>query len=500
MLIRVNDKKVKIIERDFVNSGELNVHKCNFDFSEEYNDLIKKAIFMDEQKNSYVRTITNNICNIPTEILSQKGLCKIGVYGYELDENENEVLRYSPKPTLFYINEGSYVGNNSSMIVDTSTGTIEPKDVVNGKIGFSKGEEIVGTLKTEIKNVKSTLETQIITPTTSHLIDEIIVEPLELETKSTTITSNGTSTIAKSLNKDGMSEVEINVNVPEPSGTYNIVENGNYNVKDYAEASVNVPMPSGTLNITQNGTYNVNDYAEADVAVPGIIPTGTYNIDQNGTYDVTNYANANVSVREPTGTYNITQNGTYNIKQYAEVDVNTPVPTGTMNITQNGNYDVSQYANASVAIDKNTKITTTFDNNASKPHNHIVEIPIIDTSAVTNGNQMFEGYQQLVTLPQIDTSSMTSFQYMFRRCYALTNVPILDTHLVTIFRDTFTDCTSLSNQSLDNILVMCINATSYTGTKRLSVLGIRTTTYSQELIESLPHYQDFVDAGWTISG
>ena len=59
-------------------------------------------------------------------------------------------------------------------------------------------------------------------------------------------------------------------------------------------------------------------------------------------------------------------------------------------------------------------------------------------------------------------------------------------------------CFSLSDTSLDNILQMCINATSYTATKTLNHIGIYLDTYPASRIQALPHYQDFLDAGWTI--
>lgn len=56
----------------------------------------------------------------------------------------------------------------------------------------------------------------------------------------------------------------------------------------------------------------------------------------------------------------------------------------------------------------------------------------------------------------------------------------------------------LTDASLDNILQMCINATSYTETKTLAELGLSNYRASVSRVEALPHYQDFLNAGWTI--
>jgi hypothetical protein len=45
---------------------------------------------------------------------------------------------------------------------------------------------------------------------------------------------------------------------------------------------------------------------------------------------------------------------------------------------------------------------------------------------------------------------------------------------------------------------MCINATSYTGTKTFSKFGFNSGYYAASKIQSLPSYQDFITAGWTI--
>lgn len=103
MKIKVTKNEVKVLKENTVNTGEYNVNKCHFEFSDEYTDeLIKIAVFNDIEV-----PIFNDECDIPTKILNQARFYKIGVYAYETVDNEL-VLRYSPKYALFEVNDGSF--------------------------------------------------------------------------------------------------------------------------------------------------------------------------------------------------------------------------------------------------------------------------------------------------------------------------------------------------------------------------------------------------------
>lgn len=106
MQIKVTQNEVKI-NKDILNDGEYNIHKCQFNFDEEYNGLVQKAVFTLNDGNSYLETIVNNECNIPIEVL-EEGVLKIGVYAYETN-NDELVLRYSPSPDIIHVFDGSYV-------------------------------------------------------------------------------------------------------------------------------------------------------------------------------------------------------------------------------------------------------------------------------------------------------------------------------------------------------------------------------------------------------
>lgn len=107
MKVQVTVNNVRIIEPSILNENEYNIHECEFEFVEEYNGLSKKAIFTNEAGADYIVSIVNDKCSIPSEVLKEKEFVKLGVYAYDI-ENEELVLRYSPKPTEFYVQEGSY--------------------------------------------------------------------------------------------------------------------------------------------------------------------------------------------------------------------------------------------------------------------------------------------------------------------------------------------------------------------------------------------------------
>ncbi len=129
----------------------------------------------------------------------------------------------------------------------------------------------------------------------------------------------------------------------------------------------------------------------------------------------------------------------------------------------------------------------------------LMAVPLLNTSTVTNMYSMFENCSSLKEIPLLNTSAVSNMRSMFKGCMALKTIPVLNTSSVTNFQQTFTNCYLLSDTTLDNILQMCINATSYAGTKTLQYLGIASYNgYPVTRIQALPHYQDFLDAGWTI--
>lgn len=154
--------------------------------------------------------------------------------------------------------------------------------------------------------------------------------------------------------------------------------------------------------------------------------------------------------------------------------------------------------NGNVVSEFNTKVdgSQTYTN-SERLNSLITKIDSFDTSNFTSMKNLFRS-TRITTAPFLDMSNVTDVDSMFFACLNLVNVPIYNTSKITNFDSMFFACSNLSDESLNNILQMCINATSYTGTKTLQQLGLRSTSYTTSRIQGLSNYQAFIDADWTI--
>ena len=128
----------------------------------------------------------------------------------------------------------------------------------------------------------------------------------------------------------------------------------------------------------------------------------------------------------------------------------------------------------------------------------LLYVPVLNTSKVTNFANMFSGCSKIEEVPLLDSKRVTTFQNMFNNCTKLKTVPVFDMTSASSLQGMFSGCPALSDTSLDNILKMCSSKPDYAYTKTLAYLGFSSTNYPAERIQALPHYQDFLDASWTI--
>ena len=135
-------------------------------------------------------------------------------------------------------------------------------------------------------------------------------------------------------------------------------------------------------------------------------------------------------------------------------------------------------------------------------YRYIKRVSKIDLSNQTSAMYFFNSSPYLVEVGELNTTGVNNFNGIFDGNLILETIPIFDTSSATSMNGMFSNCRSLTDKSVDNILVMCANATSYTGTKTLQRVGFNSGTmtriYPASRIQALPHYQDFLDAGWTI--
>lgn len=196
-----------------------------------------------------------------------------------------------------------------------------------------------------------------------------------------------------------------------------------------------------------------------------------------------------VTLGEQTPTGTITTNSMFYGTNIEQIEVNS---VNNLPVNYNATFqNCKRLKTAQINTPADASIEHMFEGCAA-----LTTVNSFNTSTVNNTRYVFKGCSSLVTAPALDTGNSTIFNEMFNGCTVLANVPVYNTSKCTNFTSMFYQCPALTDTSLDNILQMCINATAYTGSKKLSQLGIANTYDSR--IQALEHYQDFLDAGWVI--
>lgn len=482
MIVKVDEKKVKITKKDSVNSGEYNVHECNFVFSSDYEGLIKKAVFINDNNEKIEEDIIDNKCDIPKTFLIKKGNIQLGVYAYEMDFQNNLMLRYSPVPTNFYIQQGSYDDSEESMIVDTSEGNIESVDVVKNKIAFSRGNKIIGTFEGETKNVKSTGETQTFTPDAGKYFNGIVVNSFDVQpVKNVNITDNHTSVQIRADEgyDNAIAGVDITVNTTPDlqNKTVNVNQNGSSTIQadsqyeGLGEVSVNVNVQPALQNksVTPTTSQQVisadNNYDGLNEVTVGAIQTENKTV-KSTSQSQTILPSSGKFIDEITveavplqtkqitiisnGTTTVSPDSGYDGLEEIQIAVNTP--SGVPDWSQIGyNYPSSvlleDFAHSKQIYD-NWDSTQTNLSDKFKNDKDLVYMPDVDTSNVLYMTSCFQGCTGLKDFPSgLDLSKNRSTNSTFSGCVNLKRITINTTN-VTDMNSMFNGCTSLIEANL----------------------------------------------------
>lgn len=99
MKVKVTEENVVITECSCINEGEVGINECSFLLPECFEGLTVTAAF-----NNIPVPVVDNKCNVPS---LKKGTAILGVYAYK-ENDEGIELMYSPKPTSFFVNQGSF--------------------------------------------------------------------------------------------------------------------------------------------------------------------------------------------------------------------------------------------------------------------------------------------------------------------------------------------------------------------------------------------------------
>lgn len=305
MKIIVNPHKIEIDKDEAVNEREIDISRCEFEFSEEItDDYVKEAYFTFKDK-TYKQIIVNNQCAIPSEVLAEKGTIQIGVVAY-LVESDEEIKRYNPSPAYFDTWLGSLKDNaeNSQSITPSEMEQYEQAlndglvEVSNVNIDATKEGEVSTVTITNRKGVTKTVEIydgekgetgETGEPGKDAKINGVNTinieagENITLEQEGNTLTINSTGGSGKVESVNGkIGDVVLTTNDLVNDSGYinkNVNDLTNYELKTDVGHSLNVSINSSTYVMTmqlKNSNNQVISTQEVDLPLETMVVDADY--------------------------------------------------------------------------------------------------------------------------------------------------------------------------------------------------------------------------------
>ena len=290
MKLLVTPHLVNVKKSDLINEKEINITKCEFEFTDDYtSELVKEAIFT-YNGTSYKVLILNNECNIPSEVINEQGEVEIGVVAYKIEDNEY-IKRFNPTPA--YIS--SFMGSIKDKYENSSTPT--PSEVEQLEQEIQNGLEEIETVVNQAENLDINI-------TTEDEITKVVITRKDGSTKEATVSGGGTfnevDPVFSASASASITNQDINNwnNKSNFSGNYNDLANKPTNVSSFTN-DAGYTTNTGTITsikmngntISSSGEANLGTVITSHQDISGKLDTNkvktTKNTTQGNVYDVT---------------------------------------------------------------------------------------------------------------------------------------------------------------------------------------------------------------------